>query len=151
MARHQGRDLFDVHQLLTKLSLDRDRLRLGFVVYGAGNVRDWRTVSPGEVEFDANELRNALVPLLRSDLVLGLDDAASLGKQIVRECRQALDVVLPLSTGELEFLDRLLEHGEIRASLLTADAEMVSRISRHPLLNWKALNVRRRRGRSISE
>ena len=151
LARHQARDLFDVHQLLTRLSLDRDRLRLGFVVYGAGNRRDWRTISPEDVEFDASELRTALVPLLRSDSVQNLDDAADLGKQLVKECRQALDVVLPLSNGELQFLDRLLEHGEISASLLTTDAEMVSRISRHPLLNWKALNVRQYRGRSRGE
>ena len=42
-ARTTGRDLFDVHQLLTQASLDRERLRLAFVVYGAMNRRDWRT------------------------------------------------------------------------------------------------------------
>ena len=37
----------------------------------------------------------------------------------------------------------LLEKGEIDAGILTPDASLQKRIQNHPLLQWKALNVRR--------
>jgi len=42
----------------------------------------------------------------------------------------------------MEFLDRLLTKGEINPELLIADENLQDRIRRHPLLEWKALNVR---------
>jgi hypothetical protein len=69
-----------------------------------------------------------------------------LGSRLVDECRQALEVVLPLSKSELEFLDLLLDDGEIIPSLLTSNEELAERIKQHPLLEWKALNVRQYKG-----
>jgi hypothetical protein len=45
-----------------------------------------------------------------------------------------------------EFLDLLLEKGEIVASALTRDKALQERIQRQPLLQWKALNVKRHKG-----
>ena len=45
LARGASRDLFDARQLLQLGALDTTKLRLGFVVYGAANPVDWRTVS----------------------------------------------------------------------------------------------------------
>jgi hypothetical protein len=46
-----------------------------------------------------------------------------------------------------EFLDKLMDHGEIDPSLLTDDPELADRINVHPGLLWKATNVRSFRGR----
>ena len=43
LARNASRDLYDVHKLFTVSHLERDRLRVAFVIYGAINRRDWRT------------------------------------------------------------------------------------------------------------
>ena len=67
---------------------------------------------------------------------------------LVRECREAMRIVLPFSPAEREFLDRILDHGEILPALLTADEELQERIVGHPLLQWKALNVREHKGGS---
>ncbi|MBN2384648.1 hypothetical protein JXQ70_17375 [bacterium] len=48
----------------------------------------------------------------------------------------------------LAFLDLLNGRGEIDASLLTTDTVLQDRINRHPILVWKALNVRKYRGLS---
>ena len=45
----------------------------------------------------------------------------------------------------MAFLDKILDDGEIVPGLLTEDAEMSKRIGAHPLLQWKALNVRQHR------
>ena len=51
--------------------------------------------------------------------------------------------MLPLSEAELEFLDRLLDHGEIVPALLTSDPVLLERIAAQPMLAWKSLHVGR--------
>ncbi len=64
LSRHQARDLFDASLLFRLGVLDTTKLRLAFVVYGAGNRRDWRTVSPGGVEFSERDITRQLIPTL---------------------------------------------------------------------------------------
>jgi hypothetical protein len=47
---------------------------------------------------------------------------------------------------EREFLDLLLDKGEIDSTILTADTALQERIQGQPILEWKALNVRRHKG-----
>ena len=61
---------------------------------------------------------------------------------LVDECRQALSAVLPFNDAERQFLDLLLDKGEIDSTILTADATLQKCIQQQPLLEWKALNVR---------
>jgi hypothetical protein len=142
LARQQGRDLFDSHQLLYHAGLEQKRLRLAFVVYGAMNRKDWRTASLQDVDSSADELKRQLLPLLRIRSAEGDESPESYGKQLVKECCDRLSVVLPFTDSEMEFLNLLLDKGEIVPSLLTSDKDLQERISRQPLLEWKALNVR---------
>ena len=64
----------------------------------------------------------------------------------MEECQKAMSKVLPLSVSEKEFLDLLLEEGKIDSTLLTNDLDLQKRIQTQPLLEWKALNVRRHKG-----
>lgn len=145
LARGQARDFFDSHQILTRGGLNHESLRLAFVIYGAMNRIDWRTVSVNDVAFEMGELENHLIPLLRRASLTNTGEPSISGNRLVEECRQALDVVLPLSKTEMEFLNLLLEKGEINPSLLSANEGLAERISRHPLLQRKALNVRQQR------
>jgi len=146
-ARSASRDLFDVHRLLTSTTLENERLRTAFVVYGAGSRTDWRTVSVESLEFDEIEFANRLLPMLRRDDLTEIGIPVKWAARLIEECRRALGVVLPLSENEKGFLDRLLDHGEIAPEFLTTDVELAERIRRHPLLEWKALNVRRHKGK----
>ena len=51
-SRRQARDLFDVYELLSLPDIDTKLLRMAFVVYGAMNRKDWRTISLDDVIFD---------------------------------------------------------------------------------------------------
>ena len=146
-ARSASRDLFDAHRLLTRTTLEKERLRTAFVVYGAGSRTDWRTVSVESLEFDEIEFANRLLPMLRRDDLTEIGNPVEWTARLIEECKRALGVVLPLSENEKGFLDRLLDHGEIAPGFLTADAELAERIRQHPLLEWKAVNVRRHKGK----
>ena len=148
LARRQARDLFDSHRILNMSDLERNRLRIAFVVYGGMNRKDWRTVSIKEVDFDKVELGRQLIPALHVRTIQEKGSSVEYGTQLVEECRKALSVVLPFMDAEREFLDLLLDKGKINASILTADTKLQERIQRQPLLEWKALNVRRYKGLS---
>jgi hypothetical protein len=146
LARRQARDLFDSHRMLVRGDLDSHRLRIGFVVYGAMNRKDWRTVSADDVDFEDTDLARQLIPLLRADAAEFQTDSAEYGARLVRECREALSVVVPFTDAERAFLDLLLDRGVIDPTILTSDESLQRRIRRQPLLEWKALNVRRYKG-----
>ena len=143
LSRCKARDLFDTRLLLSMEKLNPKRLRIAFVVYGAMNRKDWRTISREDVKVDVADLVNNLMPLLHVGAVPGMGDAEVFGDALVSDCRRGLSAVLPLTEAELAFLDLLLEEGEINASLLTTDTLLQERIEAQPLLEWKALNVRR--------
>jgi predicted nucleotidyltransferase component of viral defense system len=141
LARRASRDLFDAHALLTGSGLDTRRLRLAFVVYGAINRKDWRSVQVSDVDFTEDEMRKELIPLLRKDSQ-ELESTTRWAKRLVEETRTALKSLFPFTESEKEFLDRLLGYGEIEPLLLTEDEGLAARIRHHPGLERKALNVR---------
>jgi len=138
-SRHASRDLFDSHHLLLHQKLVIERLRVAFLVYGAINRKDWRGISATDVIYNKVELRRELLPLLRTSV--SIDSWDLWAERMVVELQSKLKVVLPFSEREMEFLDRLLTHGEIQPQLLTDQEELIERIRHHPGLEWKALNV----------
>lgn len=144
LSRRKARDLFDSRSILAMDALDLRMLRLAFVVYGAMDRKDWRTVSVADV--DVAELVNQLVPSLHVGAIGRQEEATTYGKPLVEECRQGLSAVLPFTDAERAFLDLLLDQGQVDASILTPDKSLQQRIQTQPLLEWKAFNVRRHRG-----
>ena len=145
LSRGKARDLFDVHQLFGSESLDPDRLRLAFLVYGGMNRRDWREVSVGDVRFEQAEIERQLLPMLRSARTTEVI-ASGFGEEMVNGCKEALDAILPFKGNEVEFLDCLLDSGDIRPELLTDDYELQEKLRNHPGLLWKVKNVREHKG-----
>jgi predicted nucleotidyltransferase component of viral defense system len=142
LSRSASRDLYDAHRLFTTCQFERDRLRVAFVIYGAINRKDWRTVSIDDVRATPAEVRSRLIPTLRRDTIAGVEPTDAWVARLVTECREGLAALLPLNDAEQEFLGRLLDHGEMEPTLLTNDADLADRIRRHPGLEWKAQNVR---------
>ncbi len=146
LSRTASRDVFDAVELLRRDDIDPPKLRLGFVVYGGANRKDWRAVSVKDVRLDPAELKSQLLPTLRP----GALPKAKV-RALVSDCRDLLSAVLPLTREEREFIERLNERGEIVPGLLTQDRAMQKIIQEHPALHWKAINVRKHRGLPTAE
>jgi len=142
LSRGQARDLYDCYQILSMHDVKHDYLRIAFVVYGGMNRKDWRTVSIEDIDFDASELARQLMPTLNIEIQKKNISPAKSGEKLLNNCRKALSLVLPLKNTEMEFLNRLLDKGEIIPSILTSDKTLIRNIQNQPLLEWKALNVR---------
>jgi len=142
VARSASRDLFDARELLRGVALDPVRLRLGFVVYGALNREDWRSITLEHVRTTAADVDAQLVPMLRADVRPAKSDVAAWTEALVRETRELMLAVLPLAENEREFLERLNGAGEIIPELLTGDAGLQAILQNHPGLLWKAKNFK---------
>jgi len=142
LARHASRDLFDAVQLLRREDWDWDRLRLAFLAYGTWNRKDWREVCIEDIQFDAQELRSNLLPVLARGSAPDKSSLQAWSRALVAECRERMASLLPLSSEHREFLTRLNDHGEISPELVTPDPAMCAVLRAHPMMNWKAANVR---------
>ena len=142
LSRRASRDLYDANELFRRAKLDRRKLRFAFVAYGAMNRKDWRTVSVSDIDFDASELRSQLLPTLREEYSRQIKDADVWARELIDDCRSAMAGVLPLSQSEIDFLDRLLDHGKIDAASITDDKDLAGHVANHPMIKWKAMNVR---------
>jgi len=150
-GRTASRDLFDARELLARGELDRTRLRLGFVVYGGINRRDWREVSLDDVQTSVEDVDRRLIPMLRADIAPPRDQISTWTQQLVADCKDLLTAVLPLDDPERQFLDALNDRGEIISELLTDDTHLQDLIRAHPGLLWKALNVKKHFDSSTDE
>jgi hypothetical protein len=103
--------------------------------------KDWRTIAPKDVDVDTADLEQKLLPTLSS---AGSEKIRKdqFGKGLVEDCHNLLSSLLPFTAPEQEFLDWILDRGEMAPELLTADEALQNRIRRHPPLEWKAVNVR---------
>jgi predicted nucleotidyltransferase component of viral defense system len=146
LSREASRDVFDAHRMLRDLTLDDRHLRLAFVVYGAFNRRDWRTVTLDDIKMSSREAEQMLLPLLRASERPGKSDVPAWTTRLVRECRDAVARVLPLNAAEGEFIAAVNDQGEVRPDVLTDDPALRSIILSHPMLAWKAQNVRQHKG-----
>ncbi len=146
VARNASRDIFDARELLRRSDLDREKLRLAFVVYGGLNRKDWRTVRIEDIVAEASELKRELVPMLRAEVRPEEAEIVAWSEGLVRETRMLMSAVLPLEAHELEFVKRLNGVGKIAPELLTGDAAMQAIIREQPGLKWKARNVKKQLG-----
>lgn len=150
-GRTASRDIFDAREILARGGLDRARLRLGFVVYGGINRRDWREISLDDVQTGEEDVDRRLIPMLRADIAPARRQISMWTQQLVAECKDLLAVVLPLEDPERQFLDALNDRGEIIPELLTDAAHLQNLIRTHPGLLWKALNARKHFGAPTDE
>lgn len=142
-ARSASRDVFDTRELLRdERRFDTEKLRLGFVLYGAWNIEDWLKVTKASITTTKDDVLEQLAPLLRKDIRPDAKSAAKWTRTLVDEARALMERLLPLKDHEREFIKRVSTKGDIDAELLTSDAKMQALIRAHPHLNWKAKNVR---------
>jgi len=80
--------------------------------------KDWRTVTVDDINYEPNELKNELIPMLRTQVASQLGDPKPWASKLVSECAERLQPVISFTAAEREFLDRLLDHAEIKPTLI---------------------------------
>jgi predicted nucleotidyltransferase component of viral defense system len=138
LARTASRDLFDIAQLSTLLSSDDQNLRLAYVIYGAKQPKDWRTVTAADITVSAQELAERLIPVLKTSIVQSISSPIAYAEELLTTCKKFVSPFFPLTDKEAEFIQRLRQDGNIDPSLLTDDPAMAEHIKQDPPLLWRA-------------
>lgn len=150
LTRRAARDAFDASQILELAPdlLDRPGFQLAFLIYAVGGRQDIRRLRPADAAVTPAEVRNQLLPLLRVEGRPFGGDHIRLAQQLSKICTSATERLLTWTTREREFINRLSDDGEIVAELVSDVQAMQALVREHPLLQWKALNVREFKSRA---
>ena len=144
--RHAARDLFDARRILSIKGLDWRRIKAAVLAIGACGRRDWRTISVDAIKGDPRELRQKLAICLPRDRFAGKGDVDAWIEETVALCREKFAFLFDLTANEREFLDGVLDRGEINPDLLDVAPEIHTRIGAMPMLAWKCQHIRKHRG-----
>ena len=141
VQRTAARDMYDAGRLLATAPdlLSRPKFRIAFMCFVAGGRKDIRAFRAQDRAVDAKLYTRDVEPLLRVD---AREDAEG-QVDIARSVQSAIVELLDWTPQECEFLDALLDAGEIRPDLLSDDDSVRERIGAQPMLRWKALHVRK--------
>lgn len=143
-SRHKSRDLFDTYTIFThSKKLDKAKVKLAFMVYGASARVDLRKLSLDHLHFEATELKNMLLPVLREEDLKETKNLKSWSAKLINVCKENLADIISLNINELDFLTCISEQGKIAPELLTEDKELIDTINKHPVLLWKCMNVKK--------
>ncbi len=148
LSRVVARDRFDAVRILETDPelLQRPEFRLAFTCFAAASREDARAWTGQLAPLDLQDVRNKLIPLLRVTEEPVAGEAGSLVAHLNAELAGVAGQLIAWSAGERAFLDTLMDRGELRPELLTADAVLRQRIAAQPMLQWKQRNVRQHLG-----
>lgn len=143
-SRHKSRDLFDIYTIFTHgQELDLEKIKLAFLVYGAGARMDLRKVNLEHIDFEINDLKNMLLPVLRQQDLKETNELKTWGAKLITTCKNSLAGLIKFKSNELSFLDNILDDGNILPELITKEIGLIQSIKVNPVLLWKASNVKK--------
>jgi predicted nucleotidyltransferase component of viral defense system len=147
-SRGVPRDRYDAVRLieLEPNLPDQASFRVAFTCQAASARRDCRKWSAPLAPLPARDVQRNLLPLLRREPGAAPPDARALAEALDRGLAPAVERILSWRAGERAFLDALMERGEIRPEFLSDDPALQRRIEAQPMLRWKRIHVRRRKG-----
>ena len=146
LSRCKPRDLFDAHLLLHNISWNKQKLRECFTTYAAFNKDDFSQIEAlGDVKFDLSQFKAQLIATLPAGSIT-LSPEEYLNK-LITECRGKLDIILPFSDSEKNFLKEVNFTGNIYPEMVSEDESMQMNIRNQPMLAWKCLNVKNYRSK----
>lgn len=116
-------------------------MRIAFTLYAAMRKGDWKNISPDNIKFSVNDIRDRLIPVLKQDQIPGTSSSVihHWAEQLTNQCRAAFKNILPFNQQEIVFLQKI-QHGIIDPQSICQDAILNEKIKTHPLLKWRALN-----------
>ncbi len=127
--RNVSRDLFDAHNLLTQVNLDKTKLRLIFIVYIAMTPIEIISLTPDSIQYDIIDLKNRLLPALhQAGIPRSLPTLKTWVNKLLLELKDSITILLPLEKHEIEFIQLIRRSGEIKPELITDDLEIAKKI-----------------------
>ncbi len=148
-SRHKSRDLFDTYAFFKHTrEIDVRKLKLALLIYGAAARIDLRKITLEHLNFEPNELKNMLIPVLRKTEVQDSSELKEWASRLIELCKTNLAEIINFNPSELAFLSSIIDHGELMPELITNDLKLRGLINLNPVLQWKCLNVKQHKNKA---
>lgn len=135
--RNASRDLFDAHYLLTKASLNFQKLREILIPYLSMSKVDLTRLTPQSIDYDLTDLKNRLLPVMHQEgFPRSLPKLKAWATKMLTELRAGLTKIFPLNDNEVDFIRKIRNEGLIQPELITNNLELRDRIKMHPAIIW---------------
>ena len=144
-SRHTGRDFFDARRILSIEGLDWNNIKAAFLALGINKHKDWRTISPSALENAQRRRRNNLAACLRRKHFHGRGKFHQWLRETISLCQQEFAFLFDRTPNETQFMDDILDRGEINADLLDVAPQVRARLAAMPGLAWKCQQLSKSR------
>ncbi|MBI4209825.1 MAG: nucleotidyl transferase AbiEii/AbiGii toxin family protein [Deltaproteobacteria bacterium] len=135
MLRAEPRDLYDLACMPEEIKGSTD-LRRTTLLLASGARHDLRTVHVHAIEqLTFKKIEERLYPVIRAGGVLAAD-------RLKENACKIITMILNFKEQERNYLDLLLDQGDYQPEHLFPEKQLLERVRKHPVLLWKAKNVR---------
>jgi hypothetical protein len=145
LERQTGRDLFDANQLFQYKEINKEKLRLLFVLYSAMcSKKNILKIGIDDIDVNLADLKNKLVPVMKSAFFDGFSSVEEWTGRIVENVRSGFGCLLPFSALEEAFILSVMLGEGIKPELITSDPSLRGVIKAHPALLWAQKRAKRK-------
>lgn len=139
LERQTGRDFFDANELFQYPKINKNKLRLIFVLYAAMcSKKDMLNLDLDDITINHTDLKNKLIPVMKSNFCDEYKSIEDWTINIINNVRNGFKALLPFTTSEEAFIRSVASGNGIKPELFISDSHLIdfSAIRKHPALLW---------------
>lgn len=139
LERQTGRDFFDANELFQYADIDKNKLRIIFVLYAAMcSKKDMLNLTFEDITVDYKDLSNKLIPVMRNSFCDGFTSTEDWTENLINHVRCGFNALLPFTPDEEAFIRSIKNGSGVKPELFLNDTYPIdfSIIKKHPALLW---------------
>ena len=143
LERQTGRDFFDANELFQYGQIQKDMLRLIFVIYAAMcSKKDMLKISLEDIVIDRVDMKNKLIPVMKNDFYEGFSSIEEWTKSLIKNIQSNFRALLPFTLPEQQFIHSVVSGEGIKPELLVSDSVFADLVKTHPALLWAGKKIK---------
>lgn len=144
LERQTGRDFFDANELFQYPKIDKNKLRLVFVLYAAMcSKKDMLNLTLDDITVDLTDLKNKLIPVMKNNFCDGVKSTEHWTTNIINNVRSGFNALLPFTPSEEAFIRSVVKSTGVKPELFITNSRLIdfSLIKKHPALLWAEMKL----------
>lgn len=145
LERQTGRDFFDANELFQYPKIDKNKLRIIFVLYAAMcSKKDFLNLMLEDITVDYKDLKNKLIPVMRNNFCDGFTSTENWATNIINNVRGGFNALLPFTQDEEAFIRAIRNGSGVKPELFINDTRLIdfNAIKKHPTLLWAEMKMK---------
>ncbi len=139
LERQTGRDFFDANELFNYTKIDKNKLRIIFILYSAMcSKKDMLSLTSDGITVDHRDLKNKLIPVMKNNFCDGFSSTKEWTTVIINNVQKGFEILLPYTPSETEFIRAVINGIGVKPELFIDNESLVdfNLIKKHPALLW---------------